>query len=158
MLVESAWSSMAAVTFSTPRTVNCQSLLFRRSPWMHFADRPFFVDRLAGLAGHALAPRPHPRAIRGARCVRIGPVLGVRWRAIHLNVLAVRPFDAIGGGEAAVGEVALRQPAEPASQPRQSGPQQAPIGTGDRRLPVYPDRADRRADPHGLVGSPEAPH
>src|SRR3546814_4475507 len=79
-----------------------------------FADRPFFVDRLAGLAGHALAPCPHPRAISGARCVRIGPVLGVRWRAIHLNVLAVRPFDGIGGGEAAVGEVALRQPAEPA--------------------------------------------
>src|SRR3546814_10871520 len=96
-----------------------------------FADRPFFVDRLAGLAGHALAPRPHPRAISGARCVRIGPVLGVRWRAIHLNVLAVRPFDGIGGGEAAVGEVALRQPAEPASQPLQSGPRQAPIGRSE---------------------------
>src|SRR3546814_18720094 len=47
-----------------------------------FADRPFFVARLAGIAGHAPAPRPHPRAIRGERCVRLGTVLGVPWGAL----------------------------------------------------------------------------
>src|SRR3546814_590542 len=60
------------------------------------------------------------------------------------------------GGDASVGEVALWQPAEPASQPLQSGPQQAPIGTGGRRLHVDPDRRARRADHLDVVGRPEA--
>src|SRR3546814_3092397 len=60
------------------------------------------------------------------------------------------------GGDASVGEVALWQPAEPASQPLQSGPQQAPIGTGGRRLHVDHDRRARRADHLDVVGRPEA--
>src|SRR5712691_611082 len=73
------------------------------------ADRAALVLRLALLARHPGAPGQHALAVAAPRPIGIGAVLGLRGRTIDLYPFAMRPLDVLGGGEAAVGEMASRK-------------------------------------------------
>src|SRR5882762_2400749 len=72
-------------------------------------DGTALVARLAGRALHTPAPGEDALAIARARCERVASVLAPRRRTMHGDAFAMCPFDVVGVGEAAIGEVVARQ-------------------------------------------------
>src|SRR6266853_2577824 len=120
------------------------------------ADRAALILRLSLITRHPGAPSQHPRPVVAARLERVGTVLGLRGRTIHIGPLDVRPLDVTSRGEAAIDEMPARQPPKARAYGLKPLPHQAAIGAGRTGCNIDHDLLAGGADHLHVIGRTEA--
>ena len=155
MLLPSAYHSITARTFLSPRTDSRIRFQLRQRAWMHSQiPRTRYCARL--LTRHSFPPRRYAGTIVAAGSKRIRAVLGDgRW-TIHRDPFGMGPLDGIRARETAIGKMRLGQPAGDCLYPLQHRPHQAAIRAVVAGLHRNHDLlAGNRGHLH-VVGGPEA--